>query len=223
MRGGAANVAAAMLGFTGCLCAQSLPGSPLSDANLAPAFRILKGELLAWNVRGLSGDLIMETDDGASRWRCQVTMDTFLSRGTIRIHPAGVRVGDTLEIVAEGAPTSCVARTVYVKAPDLRRFQTRIRVSGGQLDSLWPRGLLTFSGIVNRVENDRLYLQTRKFGAKSFALRDDTMFSDGGRPVDLAALGTQTRVFVRANRTFEGDLEVYQVIWGKILQTREGH
>ena len=33
----------------------------------------------------------------------------------------------------------------------------------------------------------------------------------------------EARVFVRANRTFEGDLEVYQVIWGKILQTREGH
>jgi hypothetical protein len=165
-----------------------------------------------------------EAEEGPRRWRCRVTTDTFLSRASIRIHPAGVRVGDTLEIVAEGGPGSCVARTIYVRQPDLRRVRTRIVLSRtAQLDSLWPRGMLTFTGIVTRVEGERLYLQTRKDGSKSFALRDDTVYSDGGRHAERADLGTQTRVFVRANRTYEGDLEVYHVVWGEILQTREGH
>lgn len=216
-------VAVAILGCS--LYGQSLPvRASIDPANLAPSLKILKGELLEWNVRGLAGDLLMEQgEDGPRRWRCQVTNDTFLSRASIRIHPAGVRVGDTLEIVAEGAPTTCVARTIYIRPPDMRRMRAKLAMSRSTLDSLWPRGLLTFSGIVNRVEGDRLYVQTRKFGSKSFALRNDTVFSNGGRNVDVASLASQTRVFLRANRTYEGDLEVYQVIWGDILKTREGH
>lgn len=209
--------------WLGPLAAQSLP--VLADTNIAPSLRILKGELLEWNMRGLSGDLLVEAVEGPRRWRCQVTSDTFLSRSSIRIHPAGVRVGDTLEIVAEGGPASCIARTVYITAPDPRRVRARqpwLAVSS-IMDGLMPRGLLTFTGMVNRVEGNRLYLQTRKFGSKSFALRDDTVFSSGGRSVEAADLGVQTRVFVRANRTYEGDLEVYHVVWGNILQTRDGH
>jgi hypothetical protein len=226
MRGGdrVAVVAAAVLGLglPGDLPAQSLPAPILSDANIAPALRILKGELLEWNVRGLSGDLLVDAEEGPRRWRCRVTTDTFLSRASIRIHPAGVRVGDTLEIVAEGVPSSCVARTVYIRPPDPRLARKRIALSMSRsaLDTLWPRGLLTFTGMVNRVEGNRLYLQTRKFGSKSFALRDDTIFSHAGRNVEPSDLGQQTRVFVRANRTYEGDLEVYHVVWGDILLPR---
>ena len=201
--------------------AQSLPAPAiLSDANIAPALQIVKGELLEWNVRGLSGDLLVDTMDGGRRWRCQVTIDTFLSRASIRIHPAGVRIGDNLEIVAQGTPMSCVARTVYIRPPDPRRAGARaaIAISRGGHDSLWPRGMLTFTGMVNRVEGNRLYLQTRKYGPKSFMLRDDTLFSSSGRNVALKDLSSQTRVFVRANRTFDGDFEVYHVIWGEILQ-----
>jgi hypothetical protein len=209
-----------------CALAQSLPAVVVPDTNVAPALRILKGELIEWNVRGLSGDLLLDaSEDGPRRWRCRITADTFLSRASIRIHPAGVRTGDTLEIVAEGTPGQCLARTVYIKPPDPRRVRLRqpwLSVST-MLDGLAPRGLLTFTGMVNRMEGSRLFLQTRKFGSKSFALRDDTVFSHGGRSVEAADLGVQTRVFVRANRTFEGDLEVYHVVWGEILRTGGGH
>ncbi len=200
---------------------QSLPAPlVLTDATVAPALHVLKGELLEWNVRGLSGDMLLEILDGGRRWRCQVTADTFLSRASIRIHPDGVRAGDNLEIVAQGTPVACVARTVYIRPPDPLRARARaaISVSRNGLDSRWPLGLLTFTGTVNRLEGNRLFLQTRKFGEKSFALRDDTLFSSAGRNVEANELAAQTRVFVRANRTFDGDLEVYHVIWGEILQ-----
>ena len=203
--------------------AQSLPAVP--DSSIAPVLKILKGELIEWNVRGLSGDLLMEVTEGPRRWRCQVTADTFLSRSSIRIHPAGVRAGDTLEIVAEGRPAECLARTIYITAPDPRRLRARqpwLAVSN-MVEGLAPRGLLTFTGIVNRVEGNRLYLQTRKFGAKSFILHEDAVFSNRGRSVEASTLGAQTRVFVRANRTYDGDLEVYHVVWGDILLTRDGH
>lgn len=213
-----------MLGTALLASAQIAASTPLSSGAEAPALRILKGELVEWNVRGLSGDLLLEEDEAPRRWRCSVTSDTFLTRASIRIHPAGVRVGDLLEVVAEtqGGPSAsgaCVARTVYIRPPDPRR-----RPSGRQLwlsstpASSWigsARGVLTFAGLVDRVEGNRLYLNTRKQGAKSFALRDDTKFSSDGRPADLAALPAQTQVFVRASRTYEGDLEVYHVVWGR--------
>lgn len=214
----------AILAGSGGGFAQSLP-RPVEAGGLAPSLRIVKGSLLEWNVRGLAGDLLLEeVEDGPRRWRCKVTSDTFLSRASIRIHPAGVRVGDSLEVVAEGDPRECVARTIYIRQADLRQRRTRMVLSQtGMLDSLWPRGLLTFTGVVTRVEGERLYVQTRKFGSKSFMLREDTVFSDSGAHAQRDDLEAQTRVFIRANRTFEGDLEVYQVIWGEILQTREGH
>jgi len=213
------------LGIVGLACATAA-----SAADGAPTLRILKGELVEWNVRGHSGDLILEDDDGPRRWRCEVTPDTFLSRASIRIHPVGVRAGDRLEVVAETpggaavAASSCRARTVYVHAPDPRRVRMRqpwLTVSS-YLDNLWPRGLLTFTGTVSRVEGNRLYLQTRKFGSKSFALRDDTVYSGAGRSLEATALANQTRVFIRASRTFDGDIEVYHVVWGNILQSRPG-
>lgn len=210
--------------FATAVMAAAQVAPAIAPAAEAPALRILKGELVEWNVRGLSGDLLLEEDEAPRRWRCSVTSETFLTRASIRIHPAGIRIGDLLEVVAEtqGGPSAsgaCVARTVYIRPPDPRR-----RLSGRQLwltstpASSWlggARGLLTFAGVVNRVEGNRLYLNTRRQGAKSFALRDDTKFSSDGRPVDLASLPAQTQVFVRASRTYEGDLEVYHVVWGR--------
>lgn len=249
-------IATVAAGTMGTAWAQAPLGSspPAAAATVAatvdaPALRILKGELVEWNVRGLSGDLLLEEDEAPRRWRCAVTADTYLTRASIRIHPAGVRIGDLLEVVADtqgdndssssrggggGAAaaaaavrSACIARTVYIRPPDPRR-----RLSGRQLwltstpASSWlggARGVLTFAGVVNRVEGNRLYLNTRRQGAKSFVIRDDTKFSSDGRPVDLAALPAQTQVFIRASKTYEGDLEVYHVVWRDALGGRSSN
>jgi hypothetical protein len=81
-------------------------------------------------------------------------------------------------------------------------------------------GNLTYSGVVFRITPDRLVLHTREDSELPLALRKDTRFLCEGEIVESTTLKPNTRVFVRAGKDLYGRVEVYQVIWGKILDTK---
>jgi hypothetical protein len=85
------------------------------------------------------------------------------------------------------------------------------------LDHIYPRGKLTFAGIVLEHTPARLLLKTRAEGRKELRLRDDTRYTDQGAPSDPSMLEVNTMVFVRAGEAYDGRLEAYQVIRGQIL------
>jgi hypothetical protein len=85
------------------------------------------------------------------------------------------------------------------------------------LDNLFPRGNLVYTGIVQRLSDGDLTLRTRQGETTLFTVRRDTVFSTGGKLVKREDLPIQTIVQLRAGRTFTGDIEVYQVTWGRIL------
>lgn len=192
-----------------------------------PPVRVWKGELTEWTVRGPSGDFALL--EKATIHRCRVTPETYLTRETLRVTPIGVRVGDFVEVVADlrEGPSRCRALTLYIK-PLERTPQQAARSpywSSPQapfLDNLFPRGMMTMTGIVDSIEGERLVLWTRGQKKMSLSLRPDTVFSDNGRPVSVEGLPVQTRVFLRAGRSFEGTLEVYQIVWGDILFPSKG-
>jgi hypothetical protein len=205
-----------------------LAGALAAWGQAGPPVRILRGELTLWQVQGLAGEMGVRTPDGLT-YTCRVTTDTYLTRQTMRITPVGVKTGDMVELVADlrNGEERCVALTVYVRPPEApprlargigRPLPFPIPQPRNLMDNLIPRGRLTFSGTVVKIDNQRLVVRTRKDGQKSFALREDTIFSDSGREVEPAALQPQQRVYLRASQTFDGDYEVYQIIWGAILQ-----
>ena len=83
-------------------------------------------------------------------------------------------------------------------------------------DLLYPRGNMTFSGVVLRLNPEMIVLHTRKEGEKIIRLRQDTRFLDSGNPASRATLAVNTRVFVRAGRNLDDEVEAYQIIWGEI-------
>ena len=85
------------------------------------------------------------------------------------------------------------------------------------METLAPRGRLTFAGVVQRLEPNLMVVQTRNDGAMAFQLRTDTLFSAEGRLVDRDKLQVHTHVFVRAGNGLYGEMEAYQVVWGDIL------
>ena len=191
-----------------------------------PPVRIMRGELIRWEVRGFAGDLSIR--DAMHRvHRCRVTPDTYMTRQTLRVTPVGVKPGDFLEVVADlrDGPESCRALTIYVRASDPALVAARgpltIPPQRIIMDNLWPRGALTFAGVVQRLEPDRMIVQTRKDGSQTFHLRSDTVYTAEGRVVELARLAVHTRVFVRAGRGFEGEMEAYQVVWGGIVTPKQ--
>jgi hypothetical protein len=68
-----------------------------------------------------------------------------------------------------------------------------------------------------RVDPQLLTLRTRR-GEQHLLLRQDTRYLGDGARVDLKSLQVNTRVFVRAGRNLDQEIEAYQVIWGSIVQ-----
>ncbi|MEZ5356039.1 MAG: hypothetical protein R2762_25675 [Bryobacteraceae bacterium] len=212
-----------MLVFVFLLTASAIPAFGAEDTpELAPATRTVKGELVQWKIQGLAGVLALRTEE-PGLLRCRVLAGSRLMRAGIRIHPHGVRLGDTVEVLGYFSGASCTVVELHI-----RPFQGERKMVNGKfrsplyprsyLDALWARGLLTFSGTVGRMNDGRMVIRTRRRGERSFALRDDTVFQNEGRQVERDTLESFTRVFVRASRTADGDLEAYQVMWGQILR-----
>jgi len=99
-------------------------------------------------------------------------------------------------------------------------LRARLRAMRTPPHSIVPRGNLTFAGIVLRLSPEFMVLRTRSDGQKTILIRHDTGFVERGCRVDASELAVTTRVFIRAGRNFEGDLEAYQVVWGEILPAR---
>jgi hypothetical protein len=162
----------------------------MSDAPVA----VISGEVVALSRFETSGRLEVRTSVG-NRLYCDFDRQTDFERERLRVSPRSIAPGDHVEMFVDRAPGVCRARTV-------------------ELSSL-PRGpeaLFQFGGLVMRVENSIMTVQTRAGDVRAI-LVPGTQFI-GLQPQDLP----NRHVFVRAGRNENGDLEAYQIVWGEIVQ-----
>lgn len=214
-----------------CLCLLlSLPflAFPLPDQDVGP-IGIVRGDLMVWPGSVATGDLSVQTAERRI-YTCHFDEKTYFERDNQRISVGATRVGDRLEIVSDRTPGSplCYARTVHVMAePPLKPLpgaRSRLRSSRSPTELFAPRGNLTFAGIVLRLDREAspetLLIRTRNDGHKTILLRHDTRYLGGGMLLDSASLDVNTRVFVRAGRNMEEQIEAYQVVWGEIFEPK---
>lgn len=150
---------------------------------------------------------------------------TFIERDHLRIFCDKLSKGERLEIVADRSaePGVRYARLVSVVVPETRPRRRALMAIRAPLPyddptlSIAPRGSLTFTGVVLRMDADGLVLRTRVDGEKWILVRRDTRFREDGLQVGRASLQSSTRVFVRAGRNLDGEIEAYEVVWGEIL------
>jgi hypothetical protein len=149
---------------------------------------------------------------------------TYVEREDRRISMAAVRKGDLVEIVSDREESAAVhyARTIHVieprPAPRPASRAGRSRPYQSPVDLLAPRGNLTYSGVIAKLAADHLVLHTRQEGEKKILLRLDTSYLESGALVEAADLKPNTRVFVRAGKSLDDQIEAYQVVWGDILE-----
>jgi hypothetical protein len=74
---------------------------------------------------------------------------------------------------------------------------------------------MNISGLVVQRAPYTLTLKTRT-GTATLLLRPDTRYVGAGLRVAADSLQINQRVFIRAGRNLEGDVEAYQVMWGEI-------
>ncbi len=158
-------------------------------------------------------------------YRFVVDGKTFIERDHFRIRCSQLDRGEPLEIVSDRSaePGMRYARLVTVVDPEVlsrRRALMAVRAPVPYEDptlSIVPRGTLTFTGVVLRVDGEGLMLRTRGSGEKWIQVRRDTHFRQDGLVVEASSLHSSTRVFVRAGPNLEGEIEAYEVVWGEIL------
>jgi hypothetical protein len=197
-------------------CALILLALPLIAQPQAP-IGLIHGSLLECRTSEASGELTVRIADNRI-FRFAFDDKTYFEREQEHSAPGRLEKGDWLEIVADQSPASALsyARTVHVIE---RHAPSRLRPVA-RADPLFPRGDMTFAGVVKLLNGERLVLHTRTAGEKTILLRQDTSFLAEGDPVDGSALLPNTRVFVRAGKNLDNQIEAYQVIWGEILEPR---
>ncbi len=199
-----------------------LAGAAVWGQEVAPT-GILKGEVIERDDSA-SGDLAIRVADNRV-FRLHFDAGTYAEREGKRITVGQLHTGETVEIVSDqGAnPNERYARRVRVvdatPAPVLRRSRRLYR--SNLYEDIFPRGNLTFSGTVAELSAESLVIRTRGNGPMRFLLRDDTRYMSNGGTAVPADLSINTRVFVRAGKNLDGDLEAYQIVWGHIFSPRD--
>jgi hypothetical protein len=174
---------------------------------------ILRGQIVTVDKSALEVRTVT-----AVTYRCLLDNRTYIERDGQRIFAGALRVDDSVEIVADRNATKCWARTVRIVRPvPVTGQRSRVLPRPYRaLDHVFPRGNMTFAGVVRRVSPSMLVLHTRTEPEKVVLLRDDTRYLAGGMPSELESLVVNTRVFIRGGKNLEDSLEAYQVVWGEI-------
>ena len=185
---------------------------------------LIRGVLIERDARATAGQFsVRAADDRVFRYRFDAK--TYVERENRLIDVAQLAPGDKVEVLSDEGPASALryARTIHViqAPPPMRQLsQGRLRGYRGPADHYEPLATLSFSGVVSRLEADRLVLHTKEAGDQTILLRQDTRFLENGEIVERATLQPNMRVFVSGGRSLYGEVEAYQVIWGEILAPR---
>jgi hypothetical protein len=185
----------------------------------------VRGILLERDPQTASGEFSVRRDDhGVLRYRFD--SKTYVQRDRQLIDVSRLRPGEEVEVISDEGPGTSLryARIVDVIAdpPPQRQFsaQRALMATGAyrnSLEALLPPSTLSFSGVVFRLNEDRLAIHTHEAGDQTILLRQDTRFLEDGATVAASELKPNMRVFVRAVRNLYDEIEAYQVIWGHIL------
>jgi hypothetical protein len=188
---------------------------------------VLRGVLLERDSDASGGEFAVRAPDFHVH-RFRFDAKTSVDREHQTIDVPGLRPGEQVEVVSDQTSDDPLrhARTVHVTVPLPPPVVTRpapaarLRQYSAAEERRLPKGDLSFSGVVVRLDGSRLTLRTRAGVEQTILLRQDTRYLENGEITAIAALKPTMRVFVRAGKNVYGDVEGYQVAWGGILEVK---
>jgi hypothetical protein len=181
---------------------------------------LVRGTVLECDARATGEISIRAAGNEVVRYRFD--SKTYAERDEQLIEASRLKPGEKVEVLSERLPAYPLryAMTIHVIQPlPPPRPQTlgRYRAYNPAAEPVLPAGNITYSGVVSRLNGERVLLHTREAGDFSILLRKDTRFLEDGQQVDAERLKPMMRVFVRAGKDVYQQVEAYQVIWGTIL------
>jgi len=184
---------------------------------------LVRGVLLECDARA-AGELSIRAGDNRVL-RYQFDRKTYVEREERLTEPARLVAGETVEVLSDAVAGYALryARTIHVierALPPRPQTLGRLRAYDPKTEPAIRAGNITYSGVVFRLNSQRVVLHTRAAGDQSILLRKDTRYLADGQLVDADSLKPNMRVFVRAGKDLYNEVEAYQVIWGTILTPR---
>jgi hypothetical protein len=193
-------------------------------AQQPPSAALVRGVLIERDTQTPTGEFsVRAPDDLVLRYRFDDK--TYVERDQLLSSVPRLQPGDKVEVVSDEGPGSTLryARTVHVletPPPPRPLSQGRLRVYRTPAEHAVPIGTLTYSGVIFRLNPERMVLHIRGAADQTILLRQDTRYLDNGDTVERGDLQPNMRVFVRAGRTVFNEVEAYQIVWGQILMPR---
>lgn len=182
---------------------------------------ITRGKLLEWDGTAAAGELSIRTST-YHVFLFRFDAQTRFERSQRKAEITDARSGDLMEVLSDRPPgkPGSYARVVHLLSgspPPPPSRPIRPRSIRRPRDELFQRWNMTLAGVVVRMSKDKLTIRTRSDGEKAIRLRPDTRYMGDGSEVGRSELRVNARVFVRAARNFDGEIEAYEVIWGEVL------
>ena len=192
--------------FAGVLLATTLVAQEVTPPIVRGILTLAEGGVI--EVRGTAGAPV----------RCSFDTHTWIEQEKKRVSLTALEPGITVEALTDLRAGRCYTRTIRIVPAGATPFARRTPMTPvrSMIENMYPRGNLTFGGVVIRRSPTVLILRTRSEREKLVRLREDTRFLESGTPASSADVAVNTRVFVRAGKNFDNDVEAYQVIWGEI-------
>jgi hypothetical protein len=189
----------------------------LAAQQAPPAF--LRGDFVEMKGSDKSGEFGVRTVENHV-YRCQFDDRTWFENNKLRISATALQAGDHLEVVSDRSklsPGGCYARTVHV-VEIVTPVRSRLRPYQSVTEHIAPRGDLTYAGLVIAVNSSSVQLRLRnQVEPISLLLRPDTRYVQDGIQIESGQLKPNLRVYVRAGKNLEEQVEAYQISWGEIL------
>lgn len=185
---------------------------------------VVRGQVLEWSGTIKSGEIVFRNAENLV-FQCSFDEHSYFERSNERITAAALAHGDRIEVVADRKEGSgiCYARTVQaIDTAPVRHPASGPRARASTFrsatDLFAPRGNMTFSGVILRISSESLVLRTRENEHKTILLRTDTRYLGDGQSLERGNLPINTRVFIRAGKNYDDEVEAYQVVWGDIME-----
>lgn len=189
----------------------------LTAQTVPPAF--IRGDFVEMNGADNRGEFAVRTAENQV-YRCHYDDRTWFESNRLRINASALQTGDHLEVVSDRTKLplgGCYARTVHV-IEIVMPVRSRLRPYQSVTEHIAPRGDLTYAGIVIAINSVRMEIRLRNQSEPlALLLRPDTRYVQDGIQIESGLLKRNVRVYIRAGKNLEQQVEAYQISWGEIL------